>query len=263
MATLSSIVHWNTKAIALAQQNSNDEAIKGFRRALACLFRIVGTKKDSNVHHRTTCTAKKMYTGTELMDTSESMQTTIVESVSKVESVSIVEIASIVESISIDHPQSNAETNYLSTSPDNAFQFYNRAFALTSSSIKEEVHDSVMAAILLYNMALAYHSKAMRTCATKELYRALKLYRMSFDVLQDNSKISCDMVNLLLLALINNMGFIHSHIYDWDEMKNSYEVLHSLFMATCDISNNLEAEDCMFFSYVLSPLQISSVAPAA
>jgi hypothetical protein len=255
MATLSSIVYRNTKAIALLQHNKLDDATRSFRRALACLFKLVGTKEDS--------AKKKMYSSAEVMSTSESMHTTITESTSLVESVYIVKRSSLVESVSIDHPQSNAETNYLSTSPDNSFQFYNRAFALTSSSVNGEVDDILMAAILLYNMALAYHSKAMQTCATKELYRALKLYRMSFDVLQDNSNISCDMVDLLLLALISNMGYIHSHIYDWDEMKNSHEVLHSLFMATCDISNSLEAEDCMFFSYVLSPLQISSVSPAA
>jgi hypothetical protein len=256
MATLSSIVDMNTKAIALAQQSDLDEGIKSFRRALACLFELVGTKEDSNVHHHKTiptCTAKKICSRTELMDNSESMHATIVESVS------------ILESVSIDHPQSNSETNYLSTSPDNCFQFYSRAFVPTPSSVNgEEVNDCAMTAILLYNMALTYHSKAVRTGATKELYRALKLYRMSFDVLRENSDISCDMVDLLLLALINNMGFIYSHFYDWDEMKKSQEVLYSLFMASCDLSSSLEAEDCVFFSYVLSPhYQISSTSPAA
>jgi hypothetical protein len=244
MATLSSIADMNTKAIALAQHNHLDDAIKSFRRALACFYKLLETRKD--------CTAEKMCQRTELMDTFESMQVTDVESVS------------IVESVSADHPHSSAETDYLSTSPDNSFPFYNRYFVLTSSSVNEKVHDSVMTAILLYNMALTYHKKALRSSTTKELYRALKLYRMSFDVLQD-SNISCDMgVDLLLLALINNMGFIHSEFYDWDEMMNSHEVLHSLFMATCDISSSLEAEDCIFFSYVLSAhYQISSVSPAA
>ncbi len=253
----------NTKAIALAQHNDLDEAIKSLRRALTCFYKLVGTRKD--------CTAGKMCprTPTELVDTSESMQATVVESVSIVESVSSVSVNTLsstdtLSSVSVDLPQSNAETDYLSTSPDNSFQFYDRPFVLTSSSVNEKVHDSAMTAILLYNMALTYHMKALRTCATKELYRALKLYRMSFDVLQDNSNISCDMVDLLLLALINNMGFIHSEFYDWDKMKNSHEVLHSLFMAACDISSSLEAKDCNFFSYVLSAhYQISSASPAA
>lgn len=248
MATLhvSSIVDMNTKAIARAQQNNLDVAIKSFGRALACLFELVGTKKDSNVHRKAACNAKKMYSRTEFTDVSESIQTTIVESVS------------------IDYPQSHTETNYVSTSPDNSFKFYNKAFVPTSFSANEEAHDSVMTSILLYNMALTYHIKAVQTGATKALYSALKLYRMSFDVVQGNSDFSCDMRDLLLLALINNMGFIHSHFYDWDKMKNSQEVLHSLFMAACDISTNLETEDCIFFSYVLSPhYQISSVSPAA
>jgi hypothetical protein len=247
MATLSSIVDMNTKGIALAQQSNLDEATNSFRRALACLFELMETKEVSNAHYRTTWTAKKMCSRTELIDTSESMQT------------------KIVESISIDHPQSETKTNYWSTSPDNSFDFYNRAFVLASSSVNGEIHECVMSAIMLYNMALTYHSSAVRTGTTRKLHRALKLYRMSFRVLQENSDISCDMVDLLLLALINNMGFIYSHFYDWDEMKKSHEVLHSLFMSTCDISNGLKAKEYTFFSYVISPdYQLSSVsAPAA
>jgi hypothetical protein len=81
----------NTKGIALAQQSNLDEANNSFRRALVCLFEHMETKEVSNAHYRTTWTAKKMCSTTELIDTSESMQT------------------KIVESISIDHPQS--ETN--------------------------------------------------------------------------------------------------------------------------------------------------------
>jgi hypothetical protein len=253
VSTLSSIVDMNAKGVALSQQNNLDEATNSFRRALACLFELVETKEDSNAHHHrtTTGTAKKICSGTKLTDTSESMQT------------------KIVESISIDHPQSATKTNYLSTSPDNSFDFYNRAFVLNSSSANgEEVHEcvmTVMTAIMLYNKALTYHTNAVRSGATKKLHRALKLYRMSFRVLQENPDISCDMVDLLLLALVNNMGFIYSHFYDWAEMKKSHEILHSLFMSTCDISNSLEAEEYTFFSYVISPhYQTSSVsAPAA
>jgi hypothetical protein len=247
MATLSSIDDMNTMAVALAQQSNLDEATKSFRRALACLFKLVGTEEDSNVlHAETTCTAKKMSSRSDLMDTSESMETTIVESVS------------------MDPPHIDTKTHYLSTSPNNSFDFYNRAFVLTSSSINGEARECVMTAILFYNMALTCHSKAVRTGTTKDFHRALKLYRMSFDVLQENSDISCDMVDLLLLALVNNIGFIYSHFYDWVEMKKSQEVLHSLFMSTCDISNSLETEDRIFFSYVLSPsYQIASMSAAA
>jgi hypothetical protein len=255
MASPSSIVNMrNTTAVCLMQQNRHDEAKQAFR---ACLHELVGTEDVSEVlvqtSHRPTYLPSPLLrrqqraapflssTGP-LMDTTDAMQSDISNGRVKV-----------VYGVSIEHPLCITNTIFLSSSPDNLFNFYNRAFIISSNLAADlpVVYESVIAGVLLYNIGLSSHGKAIRSGSSKELRGTLTLYKMSLrSILQDDSSLhSKGMLHVLLLALLNNIGCIHSHFYDWKEMKECRETLYLLFAS----ANDLTVEDYVFFSYVLLP----------
>ena len=169
----------------------------------------------------------------------------------------------VVFGVSIEHPLCKTNTSFLSSSPDNMFDFYHRAFVISPKIAGElpVIYESVTTAVLLYNTGLSCHGNAIRSGSSIELRRALQLYKISLRIIQDNSLLHGeDTFQVVLLALLNNTGCIHSHFYDWNEMSECREVLYSLFAS----SNNLTMEDYVFFSYVLLPsYHISPVHAAA
>jgi hypothetical protein len=251
MASPSSIVNMNTMAVCLMQQNRHDEAKQTFRQAVTCLQELVGTENDSEFLQSHPPPSEIRSSAGSPMDTTDAMQSDTSNNRVKV-----------VYGVSIEHPLCITNTSFLSASPDNLFDFYNRAFLLSSNLAAElpMVYESVATAVLLYNMALSGHGKAVRSGSSKELRRTLKLYKMSLRILQDDSSLhSEDMLHVLLLALLNNIGCIHSHFYDWQDMQECREVLYSLFAS----ANDLTVEDYVFFSYVLLPSYHVSPVPAA
>jgi hypothetical protein len=252
MASPSSVVNMNTMAVCLMQQNRHDEAKQVFRQAVTCLQELVGTEDDSEFLQSHPSPSEIRSSAASLMDTStDAMQSDTSNGRVKV-----------VYGVSIDHPLCITNASFLSASPDNLFDFYNRAFVLSLNFAAElpVVYESVATAVLLYNMALSGHGKAIRSGSSEELRRTLKLYKMSLRILQDDSSLhSENMVHVLRLALLNNIGCIHSHFYDWKDMKECREVLYSLFAS----ANDLTVEDYVFFSYVLLPSYHISPVPAA
>lgn len=243
MASLSSIVDMNTTAVALMQQNNQAGAIASFQQALTCLRQLVQTADDSNFHHPP-CTAKNHGSRAPSMDTTNAMQSDPSDN-------------KVVCSVSIDHVLHSTNTNLLSISPANLFEFYNQAFVFSCNETGElpVVSKSIVTAVLLFNMAVTLHGKAVRSGASGVLRRSLKLYKMSLAVLQQDPAL-----HVLHLALLNNMGYIYSHFYEWEEMKQCRET----FTSTCKMLKDLTAKDSVFFSFVLLTNYCKSpVSPAA
>lgn len=218
-------------AVTLKQQNRHDVAKETLRRALTCLQELVGSEGASEFLQSHIPKSEIRSSTGSLMDTTDTMQS---DSSNR----------KVVYGVSIEHPLCNTTTRFLSAPLDN------------SSNIAVElpvVYESVTTAVLLYNMGLSCHGNAIRRGFSRELRRALQLYKMSIRIVQDDSSLHGeDMLQALLLALLNNnIGCIHSHFYDWNEMRESREVLYSLFAS----SNDLTMEDNVFFSYVL-PVQL-------
>lgn len=94
------------------------------------------------------------------------------------------------------------------------FTLFHRALALPQCGVMDGNTDRIMA-MLLYNMGLSLHLQATRTGRTAELDGAVQLYEMAFTVVEDAwNKFEVDDLMLLLLALFNNMGHIHSSRFD-------------------------------------------------
>jgi hypothetical protein len=238
-------------AVSLMQHNRHSEAKEALRRALTCLQQLVGSEEDSEFLQSQPPKSEIWSSTGSPMDRTDTMQQQGESSNSKA-----------VCGVSIDHPLCKTNTSFLSASPDNLFDFYNRAFVISPNIAGglPVIYESVTVAVLLYNTGLNCHGNAIRSGSSRELRRALQMYKMSLRIIQDNSSLHGeDMLQVVLLALLNNMGCIHSHFYDWNEMNECREDLYSLFAS----SNNLTMEDYVFFSYVLLPSYHISPVPAA
>jgi tetratricopeptide (TPR) repeat protein len=236
MVSRSSIVSLNTMAITLMQKNNHDEAIESLRRALTCLQDLPKNNgsKPLTPHANETLQCHHSY-------------------------------KKVFKSISIQRQVGNTTVNFWSTSPHNCFEFYNHAFDISSNITTEMrgISESIMPTVLLYNMGLAYHGKAVRSGSSSEFHQALKFYQMSLHVLQDNPALHYqDMLHILCLALLNNMGYIHSHFYEWSEMKQCHIILESRLVSTFKHSKDL-AEENVFFSYIILSYNTTLMSPAA
>ena len=84
-------------------------------------------------------------------------------------------------------------------------------------------------AMLIYNMGLSMHLQALQSGKAAELKGALDLYEMSFSVIETEwQQLNVDDLMLLLMALFNNLGHIHSNLYNLKERETCIDWLKAL-----------------------------------
>jgi hypothetical protein len=156
-----------------------------------------------------------------------------------------------------------------SSSPDcNSVSVYRQAFVLTSN--EEEPFFSgkehTVPSVLLYNMGLSNHIQALQTGQSVMYRKAMQLYTMAFNMLEQASEILNDMDIMVLLALANNMGVISgSQFYDRPSAENS-RLMMDRILTSPDCLDSLNDEDIEFFSLnlmFLTEYQNNALAPAA
>jgi hypothetical protein len=106
----------------------------------------------------------------------------------------------------------------------NAFSFYDGAIGIFATEANP-AWQLQMSVIVLYNIGLAFHLKALQDATKSQdrfLPQALRCYRMAMSLLQKRE--SCRN-NLLRMALYNNMG--HIHLLSLDE-KSAHLCVESL-----------------------------------
>lgn len=153
----------------------------------------------------------------------------------------------------------------VSQNVENIFEFYPRAFVMDKSVDIDDKSWRYLA-LLMYNMAVAYHYDGILSGRSARFNRALELYEMGLSVMhlamnQDEAE---DI--LLQLALSNNMGHVHSHLLHFQETRESLNSVRDLMKASkiCD-SPLLSEDDYIFFftTVVVFDGQEFAVAPAA
>ena len=168
---------------------------------------------------------------------------------------------------------------------DNIFTFYQRAFAFTALPLPDNDgagHNAKQSAVVLYNLAVAHHNYAMSrqdpVMAHREFRTALVFYDLAFSTIQeslvdDNNDNDEDFL-LLLLAVLNNMGHIHAHHYNYLETQEMLTSLQEILAALRPPSgepsafmdhNSHNREDFLFFykNLVVYEEQEFAAAPAA
>jgi hypothetical protein len=125
----------------------------------------------------------------------------------------------------------------LNVSPTNYFALYNRLFILEIEGKRRDVRlwlqcVPYLPAVLWYNSGLIKHRQAIRTGSTRLLRHALERYQMAMRCVQYNTQnglVLCE-VDVLVMALANNMGYCYSHVHDMIQVKECLERLFLLFM---------------------------------
>lgn len=156
--------------------------------------------------------------------------------------------------------------------PDCPFLVYSKALTFPSTEKNcncslDKKTQNVMLGVLLYNMGNAHHQLALKLGETSRFPRALRLYQLAYTAIENLSeeKGFDDDLTLLLCALFNNMGHIHSVFYEQQETRVCLEwlqsILHKEQFSTASIC---EEDFAFFFDYLLfTPEEIFCFAAAA
>jgi len=97
----------------------------------------------------------------------------------------------------------------------------------SGATISQNYHR--LLAMLLYNMGLSLHLQSVQNGKTAELKGALDLYEMAFSVVETEwSRFDVDDLMLLLMALFNNLGHIHSNLYNLKQRETCIDWLTAL-----------------------------------
>lgn len=158
------------------------------------------------------------------------------------------------------------------TAPSNAFKLFNKIFLLDYSMVSSDemtLNEMLaarlhLAAIVLYNTGLISHRTAIACGKDCDLKISKILYERSYSCLYTSLQLGLysSKLNLLVLGLFNNLGFLHCHIGNQKESTQLHDQLYFLFLSFC---YELEREDYVFFymTFLLYPRGWHHFAPAA
>jgi hypothetical protein len=135
---------------------------------------------------------------------------------------------------------------------------YNRALAIV-----DDVQDKdLLAGVVLYNMALTNHCRAIELGISSLLSIALNLYKMAASVIERSSDVDASN-NLVLLALYNNMAQIHAYQWSAPEVRVCIDNIRML-LSSESAESFIEQEDFHFFSVnTVLHIEDMNLAPAA
>jgi hypothetical protein len=196
------IVDVNRKAVAMLQQNGNhDEALVSFRRALIGIRQIVtNTNNATNpVEQRGNENSPSYYHFIAAQGPIHYQRG---------------EASNLIHAVPPGYSDSVEELEAVVASPGNLFSVYNDAFDFGGSSHQEIDIVTTLSPVVLFNIALTYHRKGIfdGTNSSKHLKRALQFYSMASSLLSTEDNVT--ELFIIRLALLNNKGHIHSHLFE-------------------------------------------------
>jgi hypothetical protein len=130
-------------------------------------------------------------------------------------------------------------------------------------AIFDDVQDKeLLIAVVLYNMALVHHCRAIERGISSLITTALNLYKIAASFIENARDIDSSN-GLLLLALYNNMAQIHASQFSLEETRVCIDRVRMLLSAV-SAESFIEEEDYHFF-FVNTMLQVEDIAlaPAA
>ncbi|CAB9500488.1 unknown protein [Seminavis robusta] len=108
-----------------------------------------------------------------------------------------------------------------------------------------------LATVLLYNLALSLHLRALETGSSKNLRMALHIYQRAMALLVNVNTGAVDDDSIVALALLNNMGHIHEASFSCHkEASTCLSLLRQIFEGI-DSSHALRDDESLFFYLTL------------
>jgi tetratricopeptide (TPR) repeat protein len=146
------------------------------------------------------------------------------------------EINNLIVSVALGDCYELAESR--AATHDNVFSFYNHAFVFgslpdmaTTTSQQEGHHDTLISAVLIFNLAMTFYGKglcARKPKSSKYLRKALQLYSMTISLISDEA--GFEGLRAIELASWNNIGHIYSHLSEHENaMKCRVHLYQALF----------------------------------
>jgi len=116
--------------------------------------------------------------------------------------------------------------------------------------------------VLLYNLALSHHLSALSDGSTKKLQKAISLYELAYTIMTTED-ISLSV--LQTMAIVNNLGMIHSTLGAQNKSQQCFQHLLSAIMIVNDSGERDPVNQMEGFIMNVMPLILgrSRVAPAA
>lgn len=128
---------------------------------------------------------------------------------------------------------------------NNIFDFYRRAFRIVSSPAEQLcIHPLSSMIVVRFNMAIAYHDDAIRRNRKSHFYLALEMYE---EILQMMKHYNIQGHMLLLLAIGNNMGHIHSHLLNFEQTREALYWVRQLAISSRRHFSAIPYDDYTFF----------------
>jgi tetratricopeptide (TPR) repeat protein len=164
------------------------------------------------------------------------------------------------KSLSIHH---QGPTCSFASLPGTAYSMYNRGLVLPEDQkdfIFKGSYQHRTSAVILYNLALVNHNIGVRLGISDALPHALRLYEMALDSLGNvTNVIEC---HKLLLAILNNMGNIHTHFFHYNHTVQCLDKLRQA-LAIPNPSMTIDEDYIFFFLNALFQGKELCFAPAA
>jgi hypothetical protein len=131
-------------------------------------------------------------------------------------------------------------------------------------TVCEDVEDKdLLTGVVLYNMALVNHCRAIQLGISSLLSIALNLYKIAATVLERNTGDVDASNELVLLALYNNMAQIHACQWSSQDVRVCIDKIRML-LSTVSAESFIDEEDFHFFSVnTLLHVEDMNLAPAA
>ena len=144
-----------------------------------------------------------------------------------------------------------------------AHSMYNRAYILSEhqdSCSLQVKHQQSTCGILLYNIALMNHNIGIHWGVSAALSQALRLYQASLESLDDQRWRESIDIQKVKLAILNNMGNIHAHLFQFEKTQ---KCLNKLRMALTSMVEMLDEDITFFFLNLLFQGKELLLSPAA
>ena len=166
------------------------------------------------------------------------------------------------------------------------FPFFNRALlppdtASNGVRFEEDSSFALTTSIILFNSGLCHHLKAAKNGKSADLQKALNFYQLAANILFSSYDDEIDNSNaeplgasflgepeeLLVLALVNNMGNIHESQMRFQEASVCLEWVKTFFQYMSDVDNSVQAVGNDIFGFYITaflfPEKITYPAAAA
>lgn len=145
------------------------------------------------------------------------------------------------------------------TSRDTGSFIYSHALMLSRACCTSPASDEYChreSAVIMFNLALVHHWRGMHFGVTSLLPKALKLYEMSYSLIQNGATFS----HHLVLALLNNMGQIHHELTQYEAAEHCFKNLKDLLGGSQIYA---DGDDVQGFLMNIMFLEAPGMAPAA